>query len=348
MNGGGAQMENVVERSYWNRKSVLVTGCTGLVGSWLTAALVERGAQVVGLVRDHVPRSNLYRLGLDRRITIARADVCDHEAVSRVMNEYEVDTLFHLAAQTIVGIANRAPLSTFEANIRGTWTVLEAARLTPTMARVVMASSDKAYGVHEVLPYREDAPLLGRHPYDASKSCSDILAQVYHVHYGMPVAIARCGNIFGGGDLNFNRIVPEIMRAVYHGERPAIRSDGSPTRDYLYVEDVAEAYLELARALDEPAQHGKAFNFSYEQPRTVLELIEQALAVLGRPDLVPDIRGKGVPAGEIPHQYLCSERARAELGWRPRFGLEEGFKRTYAWYAALFRDIERERDRAVR
>lgn len=345
--GGVTPMENVVERTYWNRKSVLVTGCTGLVGAWLTAALVERGANVVGLVRDHVPRSNLYRMGLDRRVTIARADVCDYDAVLRVMNEYEVDTLFHLAAQTIVGIANRAPLSTFDANIRGTWTVLEAARLTPTMARVVMASSDKAYGVHADLPYREDAALLGRHPYDASKSCSDILAQVYHVHYGMPVAIARCGNIFGGGDLNFNRIVPELMRAVHRGEPPAIRSDGSPTRDYLYVEDVAEAYLGLARALDVPAHHGKAFNYSYEQPRTVLELVDETLRILGRPDLAPAVRGAGIPHGEIPHQYLASERARAELGWRPRFGLEEGLKRTYAWYAALFDDLDRDRGAAA-
>lgn len=325
---------------YWQRKAVFVTGCTGLVGAWLVAALVARGATVVGLVRDHIPRSNLYRLGLDRHIAIARGDVCDHATVLRVMNEYEIDTVFHLAAQTIVGIANRAPLSTFEANIRGTWTVLEAARHTPTMRRVVMASSDKAYGAQETLPYLEDAPLLGLHPYDASKSCGDLIAQTYFHHYRMPVAIARCGNIFGGGDLNFNRIIPETMRAVHRGERPVIRSDGSPTRDYLYVEDVAEAYLTLAEGLDDPARHGRAYNFSYEQPRTVLEIVAQALAALGRPDLTPDVRGTGIPPGEIPHQYLSSARARDELGWRPRFGLDDGLRQTYAWYARFFADLD--------
>ncbi len=325
----------------WARRSVLVTGCTGLVGAWLTAALVDRGARVVGLVRDHVPASNLYRLGLDRRISLAHADIGDYAAMLRILNEYEVDTVFHLAAQTIVGIANRAPLSTFEANIRGTWTVLEAARHTPTVARLVIASSDKAYGAHDVLPYHEDAPLLGRHPYDVSKTCADLLAQSYHHHYRLPLAIARCGNVFGGGDLNFNRLVPELMRAVFDGEAPVVRSDGSPTRDYLYVEDVAEAYLALARALDDPARHGAAFNFSYERPQTVRELIERTLRVLGRSDLAPVIRGAGPPPGEIAHQYLSAERARRELGWRPNVGLDRGLRRTYAWYDAFWRDRAR-------
>ncbi|TVR84847.1 MAG: NAD-dependent epimerase/dehydratase family protein [Rhodospirillales bacterium] len=332
---------------YWTRKSVLVTGCTGLVGAWLVDALVARGATVVGLVRDMVPRSNLYRLGLDRHIAIARGDVCDFDCVLRVLNEYEVDTVFHLAAQTIVGIANRAPLSTFDTNIRGTWNVLEAARHTPTLARLVIASSDKAYGAQEDLPYREDAPLVGLHPYDASKSCADLLSQAYHHAYRLPVGISRCGNIFGGGDLNFNRIVPETMRAVFYGERPVIRSDGSPTRDYLFVEDVAEAYIALARALDDPAHHGKAFNFSYEQPQTVLEIVNHALELLGRGDLLPDVRGSGLPQGEIPHQFLSAERAREELGWRPRFGLDQGLRLTYRWYEALFRDLEADRNRVT-
>ncbi len=333
MTGGG----------YWRRKTALVTGCSGLVGAWLTAALVERGARVVGLVRDMVPQSNLYRMGLDRRIAVARGDICDYETVLRVLNEYEVDTLFHLAAQTIVGIANRAPLSTFDTNIRGTWNLLEAARHTPTLARIVVASSDKAYGAQDNLPYFEDAPLVGLHPYDASKSCADLLSQVYHHTYGLPIGISRCGNIFGGGDLNFNRIVPDTMRAVWHGEPPVIRSDGSPTRDYLYVLDVAEAYICLAEALDDPAHRGKAFNFSYELPQTVLEMVQRILRVVGHEALSPKVCGTGLPAGEIPHQYLSAKRAREELGWQPRFGLEDGIRATWDWYSGLFSELERDR-----
>lgn len=321
---------------YWRGKRALVTGCTGLVGSWLSAELVAQGAEVVGLVRDHVPNSNLYRMGLDRRIDIARGDICDYETCLRVINEYEVDTVFHLAAQTIVGIANRAPLSTFDANIRGTWNLLEAARLSPKVARVVLASSDKAYGAQEELPYLEDAPLVGLHPYDASKSCADLIAQTYFHAYGLPVGISRCGNIFGGGDLNFNRIFPETLRAVWEGRRPVVRSDGTPTRDYLYVIDVVEAYMLLARAQDDAALRGRAYNFSYEMPRTVSEIVQEITTVLGRPDLEPDIQGTGLPAGEIPHQYLAARRARQELNWTPRFGLEEGIRRTYDWYKALF------------
>lgn len=329
--------------NYWRGKTALVTGATGLVGSWLSAELAARGAHVVGLVRDQVPNSNLYRMGADRMIDIARGDICDYEAVLRVINEYEVDTVFHLAAQTIVGIANRAPLSTFDANIRGTWNLLEAARLSPRIERFVMASSDKAYGAQEELPYLEDAPLVGLHPYDASKSCADLIAQTYYHSYGLPVGVSRCGNIFGGGDLNFNRIFPETMRAVWEGRRPVVRSDGTPTRDYLYVLDVVEAYLALARAQDDPDLRGRAYNFSYELPRTVAEIVTEITAVLGRPDLEPDIRGEGMPKGEIPHQYLAAKRAREELGWSPRFGLEDGIKATYEWYAALFASQEAQR-----
>ena len=328
---------------YWRGKSTLVTGVTGLVGSWLGAELARRGARVVGLVRDHVPHSNLYRMGTDRRIDIARGDICDYQTILRVMNEYEVDTVFHLAAQTIVGIANRAPLSTFEANIQGTWNLLEAARLSPRVARVVLASSDKAYGAQDELPYREDAPLVGLHPYDASKSCADLIAQSYFHTYGLPVGISRCGNIFGGGDLNFNRIFPETMLALWEDRRPVIRSDGTPTRDYLYVLDVVEAYLALARAQDDAALRGQAFNFSYEMPRTVSEIVTEITGVLGRPDLVPDIQGDRIPAGEIPHQYLAADRARERLGWVPRFGLNEGIRATWDWYADLFRAQDAER-----
>ncbi len=320
---------------YWRGKTALVTGCTGLVGSWLCADLIAQGATVVGLVRDHVPNSNLYRMRLDARMILVRGDVCSYETVLRALNEYEADTLFHLAAQTIVGIANTSPLSTFDTNIRGTWLVLEAARLSPRIRRVVVASSDKAYGDQIDLPYREEAPLQGLHPYDASKSCTDLIAQTYHHTYGLPVGVSRCGNIFGGGDLNFNRIVPETMCAVHEDRAPVIRSDGSPTRDYLFVRDVAEAYLCLARAQDDPALRGRAYNFSYEMPRTVTEIVAEILDVLGKPDLTPDVRGKGPPPGEIAHQFLTATRARDELGWQPRFGLRDGIALTWDWYRAL-------------
>ena len=326
----------MTQDDYWRGKTALVTGCTGLVGSWLSAELAKKGAHVVGLVRDLVPNSNLYRMGADKLIDIARGDICDYEACLRVMNEYEVDTVFHLAAQTIVGIANRAPLSTFDANIRGTWNLLEAARLSPKIARFVIASSDKAYGAQDELPYLEDAPLVGLHPYDASKSCADLIAQTYHHTYGLPVGVSRCGNIFGGGDLNFNRIFPETMLAVYEDRQPVVRSDGSPTRDYLYVLDVVEAYMALARAQDDEALRGRAYNFSYEMPRTVREIVAEITSVLGRPDLEPDVQGTGLPPGEIPHQYLAAERARSELNWTPRFGLQDGIKETWEWYKALF------------
>ncbi len=329
--------------AYWTQKQVFVTGCTGLVGSWLTKRLVEEGAIVVGLIRDMVPYSNLNWSGFDQRIVTVRGDVTDYELVLRALNEYEIDTCFHLAAQTIVTIANRSPLSTFDSNVRGTWTLLEATRNTPTLRRLVIASSDKAYGAQENLPYREDSPLVGRHPYDASKSCADILAQTYYHTYGLPIGISRCGNIFGGGDLNFNRIVPDTMRAVYYARNPVIRSDGTPTRDYLYVVDVADAFLCLAEALDDPKVHGQAFNFSYELPQTVREIVDHILNILQRQDLVPEICGKGPLPDEIPHQYLTAEKARRELRWKPRFGIDEGLRLTYAWYRSFFEALDSKR-----
>ncbi|RYD02205.1 hypothetical protein N752_26220 [Desulforamulus aquiferis] len=226
--------------SDWQGKSVLITGCTGIIGSWLTNRLVEKGASVTGIIRDHVGYSNLFKEGLINRINAAYGDITDYYFVTRVLAEYEVDTVFHLAAQTIVNIANRSPLSTFEANIRGTWTLLEACRLSATVERVVVASSDKAYGSHERLPYHEDHPLRGTHPYDVSKSCADLIARTYHKTYGLAVAVSRLSNVYGGGDLNFNRIVPGSIRAVLEGRNPIIRSDGSPLREYLYVLDAVE------------------------------------------------------------------------------------------------------------
>ena len=266
---------------------MLVTGATGLVGSWLTRRLVEAGADVVCLVRDWVPQSELVRTGTLDHVKVVRGDVRDRDLLERTLGEYEIDTVFHLAAQTIVGIANRNPISTFESNIQGTWNVLEACRRSPAVKSIVVASSDKAYGDQEELPYTEDTPLEGRHPYDVSKSCADLIAQTYAKTYGLPVAVTRCGNFYGGGDLNWNRIVPGTIRSVLRGERPVIRSDGQFVRDYFYVEDGAAAYMLLAEQLHtRPELRGQAFNFSNESEVTVLDLVKRILATMDS-DLEP-------------------------------------------------------------
>lgn len=316
--------------SFWTNRRTLVTGCTGFLGSWLTAELVARGADVVGLVRDGVWRSPFYLDGVSAKVDIVRGAVEDTVAVERAVNEYEIDTVFHLAAQAIVGAANRNPLSTFEANIKGTWVLMDACRRSPLVTRVVVASSDKAYGEHEHLPYTEDLPLQGRHPYDVSKSCADLIAVTYHNTYRTPVCITRCGNLFGPGDLNFNRIVPGTIRAALQGDRPVIRSDGSPVRDYVYVKDVVTAYLVLAERMDDSALHGRAFNIGTGEPVSVLDLTRRTLAAAGRPDLEPLVQNTA--SSEILRQYLDSGAAREVLGWSPGAGLDGRLRETAEWY----------------
>ncbi len=324
-----------MRRGSWQGRSVLVTGCTGLLGSCLTQALVESGAAVVGLIRDWVPQSRLVAEGWVERIRTVRGHVEDLSLLERVLNEYEVETVFHLAAQTIVRIANRNPVSTFEGNVRGTWNLLEAVRRTPTVRRLIVASSDKAYGEQPVLPYTEETPLQGRHPYDVSKSCADLLTQCYITTYGVPACVTRMGNLFGGGDLNLNRLIPGTIWSVLRGERPVIRSDGLYIRDYIYVEDAVEAYLCLGERMEvDPAVLGEAFNFSYERPMKAVEVVEQVIAIMGRPDLTPEIRDE--VKNEIPQQYLSAAKARERLKWRPRFDFEEGLQRTVAWYRRAF------------
>jgi CDP-glucose 4,6-dehydratase len=319
---------------YWQDRRVFVTGCTGLVGAWTVRALLERGAHVIGLVRDQVIGSELLRGGLLDRIDVVRGAVEDYSLMERAFAEYEVSTVFHLAAQTIVGIANRSPLSTFETNIKGTWCVLEAARRCGSNPQVIVASSDKAYGEQSQLPYTEDAPLQGRHPYDASKSCTDILALTYHHTYNLPVCVTRCGNFYGGGDLNWNRIVPGTIRAVVRGERPVIRSDGNYIRDYFYVKDGAAAYLHLAECMARhPEVIGHAFNFSTEIQVTVLEMVERILHLM-KSSLQPDVRREA--RNEIPHQYLSAEKARRMLHWQPRYELDAALAETIAWYQQYF------------
>lgn len=322
--------------TYWRHKNVFITGCTGILGSWLTILLVEKGANAIGLIRDLVPKSNLNWSGFHTRINVVRGTLSDYELLLRTLNEYEVDTIFHLAAQTIVTIANRSPLSTFESNIKGTWNLLEAARQTATVQRLVVASSDKAYGEHDQLPYQEDFSLQGRHPYDVSKSCVDLIAQSYYHTYRMPIGIARCGNIYGGGDLNFNRVIPGTIRSLYYDELPIIRSDGSPERDYIYVKDAVNAYLTLARSLDRDEFRGEAFNFSNEQPITVLDLVQKIIKIYGKTNCLPKIIGKGKSKGEIQRQFLSSKKARKLLKWKTAYSMEEGLRETIDWYRAFF------------
>jgi CDP-glucose 4,6-dehydratase len=319
---------------FWKERRVFVTGCTGILGSWLTLALLEAGADVVGLIRDRVPLSNLRLSGAEQRITAVDGDIADGELLERVLNEYELEVVFHLAAQPLVRLANRAPVSTFETNIRGTWLLLEACRRSPTVKRIVVASSDKAYGDQDTLPYSEDAPLQGRHPYDVSKSCSDLIAQAYHTTYRLPVGITRCGNIYGGGDLNWDRIVPGTMRSVLRGEAPVIRSDGTLLRDYLYVADIVEGYLRLAECLEDPALHGQAFNFGMDDPKTVLEVAQAIIAISDYPDLKPVVLNQA--SHEIAKQYLASEQAHRLLGWHAQYSLEAGLRKTLAWYREFF------------
>jgi CDP-glucose 4,6-dehydratase len=318
---------------HWKDKNIFITGCTGLLGSWLTKALVGRGANVIGLVRDSIPKSNLYRLGLDRDITIVKGALEDYFILERALNEYEIGTVFHLGAQTIVGIANANPISTFDSNINGTWNILEACRRSKNIEKVVFASSDKAYGAQDELPYSEETPLEGRHPYDVSKSCADLLCQSYHQTYQLPVCITRCGNFYGGGDLNFNRIVPGTIRSILNNERPVIRSDGSLVRDYFYVEDGVEAYLTLAENMDNRDILGEAFNFSTEKPLSVLDIVTKILEVMGS-DLEPLILNE--TSNEIEKQYLKAEKARNILKWHSLYDLEEGLEKTVEWYERFF------------
>ena len=318
----------------WTGRRVLVTGATGVVGAWLVKELLARGARVVALVLDADPQSELYRSDDVNRVSVVNGNLEDFRTLERAVNANEVDSVFHLGAQAIVGVGHRAPLPTLETNVRGTWNVLEACRLHDDLVeRVVIASSDKAYGTQKTLPYTEDMTLAGRHPYEVSKSAADLIAQTYYHTYGLPVGIARCGNVFGGGDLNWSRIVPHAIRAFLRGERPVIRSDGNYVRDYFYVKDCARAYLRLGERLDDPGVRGEAFNFSNESPLTVLELVGVIQKLMDAGHVEPDVRD--VAEGEIHSQYLSAAKAREQLGWTREFDLESGLRETIAWYRAF-------------
>ncbi len=321
----------------WENRSVFVTGATGFLGGWLVSDLHARGARVIALVRDCVPKSMFNRDGWSKRIEAVNGSLADRELLRRALCEYEVDTVFHLGAQTLVGIGKIDPVGTLEANVRGTWNLLEAARQADRVGEIVVASSDKAYGASHDLPYKETHPMQGEYPYDVSKSCTDLICRMYAVTYGLPVAVTRCGNLFGGGDLNFSRTVPGLISATIHNEPFRIRSDGKFVRDFLFVRDAADAYIQLAQRMREDRSLiGEAFNFSLEQRLTVVDIVDKVLVMMDRTDLKPII--ENVASNEIREQYMVADKARQCLGWKPQFGMDKGLEESIAWYRQFFDD----------
>lgn len=309
---------------------MFVTGAFGLVGSATVEKLLTNGASVVVLQRDSVPESLLVTSGLSARCTVIPGDLVDQTLLERILGEYEITTVLHLAAQAVVGVANRNPTSTFESNVRGTWMLLEACRRSPLIKSIVVASSDKAYGEQPTLPYNEEMPLLAKHPYDVSKACADLIAQSYAYSFGMPITISRCGNFYGPGDLNWNRIVPGTIRSIIRNERPVIRSDGSFVRDYFFVDDGAEAYMLLAeKTATDASLHGQVFNFSNEEPLAVLDMAQKILSLMGS-SLTPDIKNEA--SNEILKQHLSAKKARDVLGWKAQRSLDDGLRNTIEWY----------------
>lgn len=320
-------------KNYWRNKNVFITGATGFLGSWLTKYLLEENSNITALVRDWVPKSKLLSDDSINKINIVRGNIEDYLLLERIINEYEINTVFHVAAQTIVGIANNNPLSTFESNIKGTWNILEVCRKAPKVKKVIVASSDKAYGDQDILPYSESTPLIGRHPYDVSKSCADLICRSYYETYELPVCITRCGNFYGGGDLNFNRIIPGTIRSILNNEPPVIRSDGSFVRDYFYIEDAVLAYLLLAEKMDDKSLHGEAFNFSNEMQITVLDLVNKIIDLMDS-NLKPIILNEA--NNEIKHQYLSAKKAKDFLGWKSEYDLNIGLQKTVSYYMNFF------------
>lgn len=325
--------------SFWRNRNVFITGGYGLLGTTLTEMLHDFGARLVLLKRDHVPSSRLFETPAQHHIHVVHGDFEDYNVVYRALNEYEIDTVFHVGAQPIAPVGNRMPLPTLRANIMGTAHVLEAARLSPTIKRVLVASSDKAYGPQPVLPYTEDAPLRGNHPYDVSKSCTDLIAQMYWNTYKLPVCITRCGNLYGPGDLNWQRIIPETIKHILHGEAPVIRSDGKFIRDYFFIRDAANAYIRLAEEMDRPEIVGQAFNFSTGNRFTAIDIVKKVAEVMGRPDLEPTILNQA--KSEIVEQTLSSEKALRLLNWKPQYTVEEGLRETVEWYMKHFEKARR-------
>ncbi|HUT82281.1 MAG TPA: GDP-mannose 4,6-dehydratase [Candidatus Bathyarchaeia archaeon] len=319
---------------FWTHKNVLVTGGSGFLGSYVIEKLIAKKANIIAIIRDQLPKSRIFYENLVENITIVNGDISDYRLVERTLNEYEIEVVFHLAAQTIVQIANRAPISTFESNIKGSWNILEACRNIDTVKRIIVASSDKAYGEKEELPYYESDPLKAKHPYDLSKAITDLLAQGYYSTYDLPIGITRCGNLYGGGDLNFNRIIPQTIRSIIYNQNPEIRSDGTFLRDYFYVEDAANSYIMFAENLLEKNLEGEVFNFGTGKPVSVLKLVELLLKISNKEELTPKINNTA--KDEIKDQYLDCSKAFKIFNWKPTHTLEMGLRKSFEWYKRWF------------
>jgi CDP-glucose 4,6-dehydratase len=314
----------------WEGKNVLVTGANGFIGSWITNALISKKANVITIMRDVRKYGNLDLFSISKKVSMVHGDITRYKDIERAFNEYDVDTCFHLAAQSLVGIANRSPLSTFNSNIKGTWNVLEACRTSETIERVIVASSDKAYGTHKKLPYTEDFALLGEYPYPASKVCTDVIARCYFFTYGLPVAVTRCSNIYGGGDMNFSRLIPDAIRHVIKGKKFVLRSRGTSERDYMYVKDGVSAYLTLAENVNRADVKGGAFNFGTGTPISATSLFSKICSIAGKTHLKPIISGKA--RNEIDRQYVDSSKAKKLLGWTAAYTIDTGLAETVRWY----------------
>lgn len=315
----------------WKGKTAFVTGGAGFVGANLVSRLLAEGTSVVVLERDRTSPNSLDVLGLRNRVTVITGSVDDLELMERALNEYQPQYVFHLAAQALVNAANRSPIATFEANIRGTYMLLEACRRTEPQPAVVVASSDKAYGSHTTLPYTEDFPLQGVFPYDVSKSCTDLIARSYALTYDMPVAVTRSANIYGPGDVNLSRVIPGTIVSVINGERPIIRSDGTPIREFIYVDDVADGYLTVAANIEKTK--GEQFNFGSDEPVQILDLVNRIIAAAGKAgELEPDVLLTTKIQREIDAQYLSGDKMRTTLDWNPKTPLDEGLSKTLTWY----------------
>jgi CDP-glucose 4,6-dehydratase len=331
-------MEDLGRMKFWKGRRVFITGATGVLGLNLVNRLAGLDAEIVALVRDWVPKAKKLGawLGDSGNVATVRGELEDYDCIARTLAEYETEYIFHLGAQTIVNVGNRSPLTTFKANIEGTWNLLEAARVlnsySPDIKGICVASSDKAYGTSAILPYTEDMPLKGEHPYDVSKSCTDLIGQSYASSYRLPVCIARMGNIYGPGDLNFNRIVPGTIKSLIEGKRPQIRSDGNPIREYFYVGDAVDAYLSMAEKIEKEKIRGEAFNFSSGEKICVSDMVKRIISLYGS-DMEPEILN--VNRNEILHQSLSIDKANKVLGWSPKYSVDKGLRLTIPWYQEI-------------
>lgn len=326
-------------KKFWKDKQVFVTGATGFIGSWLTRYLVGLGAHVTVLIYGDIPSSQLRRGGYLKKVRIVEGPLQDLQLLAKTLYEHDIDTVFHLGAQTQVTEALCDPFNTFEANIRGTYSLLEACRVQRrALKRIIVASSDKAYGVHADLPYVEETPFCPQSPYDVSKACADWIARSYYQTYHLPVVVTRCGNVYGGGDFNWDRLIPSVIKSLHQNQHPVLRSNGQSLRDYIFIADVVEAYLTLGAQLEEKTLHGEAFNFGTGKPIKTLDIVEHLIRLTNKKHFTPIIEDRAT--GEISEQYVSSQKAWDTLQWKPKFSFALGLSMTLEWYLQFFREEE--------